>query len=421
MFTKIELKKGVNLYIRPTEQFKTISMSFRWTAKLSAKQAASRTVLSNVLQDSNEDYPKQSDLRKALDELYGSVFYMDSGKRGNSHIVSLNMECVNDEYLQTSGVFDEVLNMVSTVIFRPNLKDGKFDETIVNREKRSVMERIRSVYDDKGRYAQKRMLELMRPDHPASISSNGTEEDVQNITADSLVETYEKMLTEDAIDIYIVGDIKQDAIVEKIRTMFDFKEREISYERYENAPIEMKETRQVFEKQDMKQGKLQVGYNTPITFFHKDFPKMQVMNGILGGFAHSKLFMNVREKESMAYTINSVYSANYGILYVLAGIDAQLEEKAVTMIQEQLDAIKTGEVTDLEVDQTVALLANSIRSAFDSARGQIELFDQYKQLDENFNADKLIAEWHEVSLDDIKRMASTIQMELIYLLSGREA
>ncbi|MBD7983591.1 insulinase family protein [Sporosarcina sp. Sa2YVA2] len=421
MFTKIELKKGVNLYIRPTEQFKTISMSFRWTAKLSAKQAASRTVLSNVLQDSNEDYPKQSDLRKALDELYGSVFYMDSGKRGNSHIVSLNMECVNDEYLQTSGVFDEVLNMVSTVIFRPNLKDGKFDETIVNREKRSVMERIRSVYDDKGRYAQKRMLELMRPDHPASISSNGTEEDVQNITADSLVETYEKMLTEDAIDIYIVGDIKQDTIVEKIRTMFDFKEREISYERYENAPIEMKETRQVFEKQDMKQGKLQVGYNTPITFFHKDFPKMQVMNGILGGFAHSKLFMNVREKESMAYTINSVYSANYGILYVLAGIDAQLEEKAVTMIQEQLDAIKTGEVTDLEVDQTVALLANSIRSAFDSARGQIELFDQYKQLDENFNADKLIAEWHEVSLDDIKRMASTIQMELIYLLSGREA
>lgn len=421
MFTKIKLKKGVNLYIRPTEQFKTISMSFRWTAKLSAKQAASRTVLSNVLQDSNEDYPKQSDLRKALDELYGSVFYMDSGKRGNTHIVSLNMECVNDEYLQTSGVFDEVLNMVSTVIFRPNLKGGKFDETIVNREKRSVIERIRSVYDDKGRYAQKRMLELMRPDHPASISSNGTEEDVQNITADTLVETYEKMLTEDAIDIYIVGDIKQDAIVEKIRTMFDFKEREISIERYENAPIEMKETRQVFEKQDMKQGKLQVGYNTPITFFHKDFPKMQVMNGILGGFAHSKLFMNVREKESMAYTINSVYSANYGILYVLAGIDAQLEEKAVTMIQEQLDAIKTGDVTDLEVDQTVALLANSIRSAFDSARGQIELFDQYKQLDENFNADKLIAEWHEVSMDDIKRMASTIQLELIYLLSGREA
>ncbi|WOV86061.1 pitrilysin family protein [Sporosarcina oncorhynchi] len=421
MFTKIELKKGVNLYIRQTEQFKTITMSFRWTAELDEKHAANRTVLSNVMQDSNADYPKQSDLRKAMDELYGSVFYMDSGKRGNSHILSLNMECVNDEYLTTDGVFDEVLKMISTVLFRPNVKDGRFDETIVNREKRSVIERIRSVYDDKGRYAQKRMLELMRPDHPASISSNGTEKDVEQITAESLMETYEKMLAEDAVDIYVVGDIQQEELVEKIRSMFNFADRAISTKQFELPPVETKESQQVFEKQDMKQGKLQVGFNTPITFFHPDFPKMQVMNGVLGGFAHSKLFMNVREKESMAYTINSIYSANYGILYVMAGIDAQLEEKAVKMIQEQLSAIKEGDVTDMEVEQTVALLANSIRSAFDSARGQIELFDQYKQLDEDFNAGKLIAEWNAVSIEDIQQMASSIQLELIYLLSGREA
>lgn len=421
MFTKFELKKGVNLYIRQTEQFKTITMSFRWTAELDEKQAASRTVLSNVMQDSNADYPKQSDLRKAMDELYGSVFYMDSGKRGNSHILSLNMECVNDEYLTTDGVFDEVLKMISTVLFRPNVKDGSFDEKIVNREKRSVIERIRSVYDDKGRYAQKRMLELMRPDHPASISSNGTEKDVEQITSKSLIDTYEKMLTEDTVDIYVVGDINQENLVEKIRSMFNFADRDIPTKQFELPPVKKQETRQVFEKQDMKQGKLQVGFNTPITFFHSDFPKMQVMNGVLGGFAHSKLFMNVREKESMAYTINSVYSANYGLLYVMAGIDAQLEEKAVKMIQEQLDAIKEGEVTDMEVEQTVALLANSIRSAFDSARGQIELYDQYKQLDEDFNADKLIAKWNAVSIEDIQQMASSIQLELIYLLSGREA
>ena len=74
MFEKVELQKGVNLYIRRTEQFKTITMSIKWLAELDEKQAAYRAVLSNVLQDSNADYPKQSDLRKALDELYGTVF-----------------------------------------------------------------------------------------------------------------------------------------------------------------------------------------------------------------------------------------------------------------------------------------------------------------------------------------------------------
>ncbi|MDW0111719.1 pitrilysin family protein [Sporosarcina saromensis] len=420
MFTKFELQQGVHLYIRKTNQFKTITMSFKWTSTLEEKQAAHRAVLSNVMQDSNAMYPKQSDLRKAMDELYGSVFYMDAGKRGSAHIVSLNMECVNDEYLSTTGLFDDVLEMVHAVIFKPNLSNGQFDESIVNREKRSVIERIKSVYDDKTRYAQKRMLEIMRPNHPASISSSGTEQHVSQITSASLVEAYDKMINEDVIDIYVVGDVDEQALVEKIKNMFSFTAREDVRKPFE-VTIEEKEPQKVFEKQDMKQGKLQVGYHTPVLFHHDDYPKMQVTNGVLGGFAHSKLFMNVREKESMAYTINSIYGAYYGILYVMAGIDANLEEKAVTMIEEQLAALKKGDVTSLELEQTVALLSNSIRSAFDSARGQIEVYDQYKQVDEHFTADKLIQKWQAVTVQDIQDMASNIQLELIYLLSGREA
>ncbi|WP_252503550.1 EF-P 5-aminopentanol modification-associated protein YfmF [Sporosarcina sp. Marseille-Q4943] len=421
MFTKVKLQKGVNLYIRKTEQFKTITMSIKWLAELDEKQAAYRAVLSNVLQDSNADHPKQSDLRKALDELYGTVFYMDAGKRGNAHIVSLNMECVNDEYLSTTGVFDEALKMVRSVIFNPNFKDGTFDESVVNREKRTVIERIRSIYDDKGRYAHKRMLELMRPNDPASMSASGTEEDVESITSATLLDTYKRMLDEDEIDIYVVGNVQEDELVEKVKAMFAFPARDVTRTQYEQQEMEAKEVRKVFERQDMKQGKLQVGYSTPVSFFHPDYPKMQVTNGVLGGFAHSKLFMNVREKESMAYTVNSAYAAYYGILYVMAGIDADLEEKAVKLIDEQIDALQNGVVSDLELDQTVALLTNSIRSAFDSARGQIEIYDQYKQLDEDFTADKWIAKWEAVSIEDVKQMASQIHPELIYLLSGREA
>ena len=69
-----------------------------------------------------------------------------------------------------------------------------FDETIVNREKRSVKERIRSLYDDKTRYAQKRMLELLRPNSAASASSYGTEEDVDALTAADLLAAYESMI-----------------------------------------------------------------------------------------------------------------------------------------------------------------------------------------------------------------------------------
>jgi len=423
MFKKVVLQEGVTLYIRKSEQFKTVNFSVKWKSALDEKKSALRAVLANVLEDSNGRYRTQTEFRNALDELYGTVLYTDAGKRGQMHIVSLSAECVNDEYLSEGGVLEEVLGLIQTVIFDPNVVDGQFDETVVNREKRSVKDRIRSVYDDKSRYAQKRMLELLRPNSAASASSYGTDKDVDAITAADLFATYEGMINEDEIDIYVVGDIDEDAMIEKIKTTFTFSPR-IACERNKNVKQTVgksDEVKHVQEKQDMKQGKLHLGFSTPVTFHHPDYAKMQMTNGVFGGFSHSKLFVNVREKESMAYYASSSYSSHYGLLYVTAGIDAELEEKAVNLIKEQLKVLQAGDITDLEIDQTKALLANGIKSAFDSARGQIEVFDQYKELDEQFTAQTIISGWESVTKEDIKKMASEITLEIVYLLSGKEA
>jgi len=423
MFKKVELQEGVTLYIRKSEQFKTVNFSVKWKTSLDEKKSALRAVLANVLEESNGRYRSQTEFRNALDELYGTVMYTDAGKRGETHIVSLSAECVNDEYLSEGGVLQEVLSLIKTVIFDPNVVDGQFDETVVNREKRSVKERIRSLYDDKTRYAQKRMLELLRPDSASSAPSYGTEEDVDALTSADLFAAYQSMLNEDEVDIYVVGDIDEDEMTEKIRSLLTFNSRKV-HERQtatQQTVTQESEVRHVREKQDMKQGKLHLGFTTPVTFRHPDYAKMQMTNGVFGGFAHSKLFINVREKESMAYYASSSYSSHYGLLYVMAGIDAELEEKAVNLINAQLTALQQGEITDLEMEQTKALLTNGIKSAFDSARGQIEVFDQYKELDENFTADTIIAGWESVTKDDVKNMASEIKLEIVYLLSGKEA
>lgn len=422
MFNKIQLQQGVSLYTRKSNQFKTVNFSVKLKSELSEETAAARSVLANVLEDSNGKYRSQSALRNKLDELYGTVLYTDTSKRAATHTLVLNVECVNDEYLADSGVLDETIDLIKTVIFEPNMTDGQFDAETVAREKKSVTERIRSQYDNKTSYAQKRMLEILRPNSPVSSSSDGTEEAVAAITPASLLTTYESMLAEDIVDIYVVGDIDEQEIAEKLKAVLNFKARpkrkETAFKTDEVTTTT--EVKQIREQQDMKQGKLHLGFTTPVTFHHPDYMKMQVTNGVFGGFAHSKLFMNVREKESMAYYASSSYASHYGLLYVMAGIDAELEEKAVALIKEQLTALQNGEITDLEMDQTKALLNNSITSTFDSARGQIEVFDQYKEMDENFTADLLINGWEAVTKDDVKEMATNIKLEIVYLLSGKE-
>ncbi|WP_153731339.1 EF-P 5-aminopentanol modification-associated protein YfmF [Sporosarcina obsidiansis] len=420
MFNKTKLQDGVNLYIRKTEQFKTVNVTIKWKAPLDQNTASERTVLANVLEESNSQLPTQSAMRKALDELYGTVLYTDVSKRSSQHIVSLFAESVNDEYFEGEDIFKKLWQLIRAVVFEPKVVNGSFDKAVVEREKRTVRDRIRSVYDDKTRFAQKRMLEIMRPDQPASISAYGTEQAVSSITSETLFQTYKEMIHNDLIDIYVVGDVDEQEIIHQIKEFLPFNARALLKQTESENTQSTESVKKVREQQDMKQGKLHLGFSTPVKFGHPDYNKMQVTNGIFGGFAHSKLFMNVREKESMAYYANSAFASHYGIVYVTAGIDAELEEKAVQLIVEQLKALQQGEITELELDQTVALLENSIRSANDSARSQIDIYDQYKELDENFTAEGLISKWQSVSLEDVKEMAKTIQLEVVYLLSGKE-
>lgn len=420
MFNKTKLQNGVHLYIRKTDQFKTVNVTIKWKAPLEQTTASERTVLANVLEESNAQYPTLCALRKALDNLYGTVLYTDVAKRSAEHTVSLFAECVNDEYFKGEDIFKQLWQLIQAVVFDPNVKDGAFDSAVTEREKRNVRDRIRSIYDDKTRFAQKRMLEIMRPDQPVSTSAYGTEEAVAAITNKSLYETYQKMMNEDLIDIYVVGDINEEDIIAQIKAFLPFAARDVRKLSSVHEVTTVESVKTVREQQEMKQGKLHLGFTTPITFHHPDYNKMQITNGIFGGFAHSKLFMNVREKESMAYYANSAFASHYGIVYVTAGIDADLEEKAVQLINEQLTALQQGDITEVELNQTVALLENSIRSVNDSARSQIEIYDQYKDVDENFHAESLIEKWQSVTLEDVKEMANTLQLEIVYLLSGKE-
>ena len=419
MFQQFNLANGVTLYIRPTEQFKTINISFKWKQPISVENASIRTVLSNILQYSNEVYPTNAEFRKRVDDLYGAVLYFDTNKKGENHIFSLNTETVNDAFLSDEKVVDEVLTLLSTVINKPLLKDGKFVESIVKREKEQVIERIQSMYDDKTRYAQQRLLENIRPNHPASISANGTVPAVKDVTNEQLVQMHKQILEEDELSIYVVGDVNVEDIKSKIESHFTFTDRK-ELKPQAKKEVESNSKEFLHEIQDMKQGKLHIAYRTPVTFYSDEFPIMQLTNGILGGFAHSKIFMNVREKESMAYYASSSYSSLYGLIFVMAGIDSNLQEKAVKLIDEQLKAMQEGDISELEINQTKSMLTNQLKEALDSARAQIEIYDQYKELSEDFTVEKWIEKWSEISKDQIQDMATKIEKEFVYFLSGKD-
>lgn len=419
MFLTTKIAEGVSLHIRKTTQFKTVNFSFKWRTPLTTEVAAQRAVLSNVLQHSNGKFKKSAEFRSYLDDLFGTMLYFDVSKRGGEHTIVLNVETVNDQYLSNHQVLNEVIDLIQTAILNPNFENGKFVPTIVEREKQMIIQRIESIFDDKTRYAQQRLTQIMRPNHPASILSSGTIETVKAVTPESLTNAYESMINNDSIDIYIAGDIDVDQMIEKVKSAFPFKDRTV--QKTTSTEDVKPEKDYVKEQLEMKQGKLHIGFSTPVRFADEDFPKMQIFNGIFGGYAHSKLFLNVRERESLAYYASSSYSPHYGLVFVVSGIEPKNEKKATQIILEQLEEIKKGNISDLEMNQTKAMLINQLREALDLARGQIDIYDQYKDIDETFSVDLWKERWEKVTKEDVQKMAAQITHETTYFLCGKEA
>jgi predicted Zn-dependent peptidase len=272
------------------------------------------------------------------------------------------------------------------------------------------------------RYASQRLIEEMCAEEPYRLQANGQIEQVEGITAQSLYGYYQQMLKNDDIHLYVVGDIEESevkAFVEKYFTMEEQGKK--TYSAVSQHPKLPNEPNEVVERQDVKQGKLNMGYRTNVTFNDELYYALQVFNGIFGGFSHSKLFINVREKESLAYYAASRVESHKGLLLVMSGIDFSNYDKAVNIIHKQVEAMRQGEYTDAEIAQTKAVIKNQVLETIDTARGLIEVLYNNEVAEADKPVDLFLEGIEKVTKEEIQQVAKQVELDTIYFLTGKEA
>ncbi len=418
---RIHELKGLTVHSMNTNKYKTNSLILMLKAPLTKETVAMRALLPHILQNGTSKSPSRKQLRERLDDMYGAMLATDVQKKGEEHVISIRLDVANERYLSdTTPLFDNAISLLAEVIFQPQLEDGKFVSSVVENEKRSLKQRIQSVYDDKMRYANVRVTEEMCKGEPFALTAFGTEEDVDAITVDSIYKYYQEVLKNNQFDLYMVGAIDEEQAMSSVAEKFS-----ALVERDKNtfetiASPEVKEINVVNDEQDVKQGKLHMGFRTYTTYADDDYVAMQVCNGLYGAFSHSKLFINVREKESLAYYAASRFESHKGIMMVMSGIEFAKYERAVEIIKEQFEAMKQGEFTEAEVEQTKAMLKNQLLETADVARGIVELSYHQVVSGKKRSIDEWMQQIDEVTKEDIIRIAQKVKLDTIYFLKGKE-
>jgi predicted Zn-dependent peptidase len=415
----IKKKNGFNLHIVKTNKYKTNTLIWKMKAPLTPETVTLRALLPNVLQSSTKLYSTTTALRSYLDDLYGAGFFVDLAKKGEYHVITFTIDIANEKFLKdNTPLLKKGIDFLSEVLLNPNIENEAFHAETVEKEKRTLKQRIQSIYDDKMRYSSVRLVEEMCKGEPYALEANGEKESIDPITPESLYQYYKTALNEDELDLYVIGDVDENE-VEGLCDRLQFESRiPKSIETREHHQIE--KVQEIKEKQEVKQGKLNIGYRTNITYGDSDYFALQMFNGIFGGFSHSKLFINVREKASLAYYAASRLESHKGLMMVMSGIETKNYDQAVTIIREQFDEMKKGNFSDDEIKQTKAVINNQLLETIDTARGLVEILYHNVVSKQNIKFDQWIDGTEKVTKEQIVKTAKKIEMDTIYFLTGAE-
>ncbi|MCD1257755.1 insulinase family protein [Paenibacillus athensensis] len=412
----------IRLHVLPTDQFKTFAISVYIGRPLSEETVTSTALTPFVLRRGTQLYPETRMFREKLDDLYGAGFGFDIYKRGDYQIVQLRMDIINDRFVAAGeSLLKQGLEFVGETLTRPAKEEGVFRSKYVDAEKLTLQKRIEAVINDKIRYAAERCMEEMCRDEPYRLHALGEIKDLADMTPETLYARYEEWLRTAPIDVYVVGRTtlaEVQAIVEQSFSL-ESRSQEIGYAVTAAKPARP-ETQTVIDRLDVKQGKLNMGLRTSITYGDDRYPAALMYNGVLGGYPHSKLFTNVREKASLAYYASSRYDGHKGIVSIQSGIQIEHYEKAVAIIREQLAALAQGEISQTELSQTKAMISNQLREMQDSAF-ELIAFDFNAILSgKTRTVPELIEAVAAVDAAAIADAAGSVKLDTIYFLRDKK-
>ena len=399
-----------NLHIVNTKKFKTITVDICFREKINKDEITLRNLLKEIMVNASYDYPSERELIKATEELYDLKLLTSTYRIGNYNFLSMKIRFLNEKYTE-KGMNYASIKLLLDLIFKPKL-DADFEKC-----KNKIEKSILSLNDNKVKYAISKLLESTK-DMPYSYNFYGNIEDLNKITIEDIKKCYENLLTNDIIDIFVVGEVNSEEIKNIFKENFKVK----TFHKVDNKVI-VKEltprtkTNIIREQDDINQIQLTILCSlNSITEYERKYVSL-VYSEMLGGSANSILFDTVREKKSYAYYVNSIIKPYDNNMIIYSGIHEDNEKEVIKLIKKCLKDITKGKFNDEIFQSSKNTIISSLKASLDNPIGIINnclsnILVSSPTIEEKI---KII---EKITKEEVINFSKKITIHTIYILEG---
>lgn len=415
---RTELTTGVCLNTVTTDRFKTAYMTVHLVVPLKKETASAHSLLTDVLMRGTEQYPTMQALNQKQDELYSLGLGAYVQKKGESQIVTFELTAIDDAFaFDGMAVLEEGVKLLHQLIFAPVTENGVFKAEYVEQEKINLCDDIRARINNKTSYARNRCIEIMCEGEAYAVDHGGNPEDVAALDAETLWAAYRNLLSDAKVEIFYVGRKQHADVLALCETYLPFAPRCAAFPQTVIGAYPS-ETRTVTEQLRISQCKLTIGFRTEYALQNGNFTAMAMFNEVFGGSPNSRLFTNVREKQSLCYYCSSFPDGFKGLLMVASGIEQKNKQKTYDAIMEQLQDIRNGNVTEEELENARRSLRNGYREITDSPASICAWYLGRVMVGREDSPEDAASAIEHVTAKDIIRVANSIRTDTVYYLEG---
>ena len=416
---KIHDCKSYRIHTIKTDKFKNCSMEIMFRKELVKQDITKYNVLVDLLTHSSKKYPKRRNVAIELENLYSSSFRGFTTRLGSSVMLSFVLDFLNPKYCE-KGYLDDVLSLPFEMLLNPNVNNDKFDERSFSIIKNRIKSDIESLKENATKYAFRKSLINMDEESPSSYYMVGYLEDLECVTPENLIDTYNKLFSDYVCDIFVIGNLDMDEVVSTIKNKFVNRFIKTDKVKLHVDNKLRKKNIDVEETGKYEQDSFIMIYNLDgLSERERNFV-IHIYNIILGsGGLTSKLYRYLREENSLCYNVSSMIQKYDGLLMIYSGIDAKDKELCIELVNKAMKEMSSGEFSDTELDNAIKTVISSLKMGEDTQGGIINNY-LFNYLDNLPLYDERVKEFKTVKKEEVIEVAKKIKLNTIYLLKGED-
>lgn len=410
-YKKIE-KDNYDLYYYKTNKFKTINIT---TLLISEKKNITLdNFLSSYIVNTSKKYNNEILMNKKYMDLYNPTYSVYDIYR-DLHFKFYDITFLEEKYLE-KGNNKKVIDFYYDSMFNINESNNKLDEVQTN----LIKEQMRAEYsldeENPSEKAYYNSIKLISDDLPIKINPKGNKKELKSINVTDSYLYYKDEIKNSKVIIFVTGNI-DDNILNSIDKNVKNNIYKNDYDIKINYDVSnVKEVKEKIDKTKFNQSILYEIYKIPNITKKEREVVLPLFNNLLGG-SSSRLFKNIREKNSLAYYAYSGFMKSFGIIYMYAGINYNNYEKTKKLMIDILNDMKNGNISSEEINDSKESILSALSKNEDNIYSIVNdmiISVLFKKIDR----DVYIKELKKVTKKELVELSNKLELDVIYLLRG---